>query len=70
MRVCQEWADHLLEDANWFRDVTVDEICYYSYHPEMKQQSTQWVKKGAGLPEKARAMKSGLKVILIALFDS
>ncbi len=36
----------------------------------MKQQSTQWVKKEAGLPEKARAMKSSLRVMLIAFFDS
>ncbi len=65
VRIMGEWIQHLEEDETWFNNIiTCDEMWLYQYDPEMKQQSSQWVKKSTGPPKKACAQKSGLKGML------
>ncbi len=69
VRIAEERIQHLEEDETWFNNIiTCDETWLYQYDPEMKQQSTQWVKKGTGPPKKTHAQKAGLEVMLIAFF--
>ena len=48
MRQWKSGGDRFLD-----RIVTTDETWLYYYDPETKQQSSQWVTKGSGPPEKA-----------------
>lgn len=51
------------------RIITTDETWLYYYDPETKQQSSQWVTKGQGPPEKARVCKSAGKIMCVMFMD-
>ena len=57
------------ETAYFDNVVTTDESWVYHYDPLMKQQSTQWIPKGAAPPKKICAQKSHLKVMIITFWD-
>lgn len=59
-------------DPNNFRSriVTGDETWIYSYDPETKEMSKQWVEKGSRPPVKAKVVKSAGKTMLTLFFDS
>ena len=64
MRQWKSGGDRFLD-----RIVTTDETWLYYYDPETKQQSSQWVTKGSGPPEKARVCKSAGKTMCIMFMD-
>jgi hypothetical protein len=49
--------------------VTGDESWLFAYHPETKLQSSEWHTSSSRGPEKSRATKSNIKVMLVPLFD-
>lgn len=52
------------------RAVTGDESWIYSYDPETKEMSKQWLKKGSNPPIKAKVTKSAGKTMLTLFFDA
>lgn len=50
--------------------ITTDETWIYFTTPEMKEQSKQWIRKGAPAPTKAKVVRSAKKVMVIPFFDS
>ncbi len=56
-------------DRWWKTIITADGSWTYAYDPALKQQSTEWVKKGEGPPRKGRATKSTQKAMVITFFN-
>ncbi len=56
-------------DGLWKTIITANESWIYVYDSVTKQQSTEWVKKGEGLPKKGHATKSAQKAMVITFFD-
>lgn len=52
------------------RVVTGDETWIFSYDPESKQMSMQWLEKGSRGPTKAKVVKSASKTMMTLFFDS
>ena len=50
--------------------ITGDESWVYWYDPETKSQSSQWKHSSSPRPKKARQVRSNVKVMLTAFFDS
>jgi [histone H3]-lysine36 N-dimethyltransferase SETMAR len=50
--------------------VTGDESWCYQYEPSTKRQTAEWCARGAPRPTKTRAVKSKVKAMVIAFFDS
>ncbi|PNF42543.1 hypothetical protein B7P43_G06927 [Cryptotermes secundus] len=50
--------------------ITGDESWVYGYDPESKMQSSQWKYPTSPRPEKARQVRSNVKVMLAIFFDS
>jgi hypothetical protein len=50
--------------------ITGDERWLYGHDPETKQMSSQWKTASSPRPKKARQMKSSIKTMLIAFFDT
>ena len=70
VEVCRYWTEKVADDPEWLDNViTADETWIYLYDPALKQQSSEWVRKGGSRPLKARAAKSALKVMVITFFD-
>lgn len=70
-----EIAQDMLETVNGDPDfmntvITGDESWVYGYDPETKRQSTQWKHPSSPRPKKARQVRSNVKVMLTAFFDS
>ncbi len=51
------------------RIVTMDEAWVYTYDPELKAQSSQWLGKDEPRPQKARRARAVGKTLLISFFD-
>ena len=51
------------------RIITCDETWVFSWDPELKRQSAEWLDEEAPRPEKAKRKQGGLKVMHIIFFD-
>ena len=51
------------------RIITCDETWVFSWDPELKRQSAEWLDAGTPRPEKARRKQGGLKVMHIIFID-
>ena len=59
------------EDVQFLKNiVTGDKSWVYGYYPETKQQSSQWKGPTSPRPKKGRQVRSKMKVMLLAFFDS
>lgn len=69
---CLELMHQYDRDEEDFRNrfVTEDECWIYSYDPETKEMSKQWLPKGSNPPVKAKVVKSAMKTMLSLFFDS
>ena len=69
--VSQELLDRANGDDNFFKNIiTGDETWVYGYDVETNVQSSQWVSKTSPRPKNARQVRSHVKVMLTAFFDS
>ncbi len=60
VRIMVEWIQHLEEDETCFNNIIIYDETWLYQDPEIKQQSSQWVKKGTGPPKKTHAQKARL----------
>ena len=71
VEVCQDILKHLQTDLDLLQRVlTGNESWIFEYDPETKHQSLQWKCPSSPRPEKARQLRSKIKLMLIALFDA
>ena len=71
MSICTDLSDRAQNDPNFMSSViTGDECWVYGYDPETKQMSSQWSTSSSPRPKKARQVKSNIKTMLIAFFDT
>ena len=69
--VSQELLDRANDDDNVLKNIiTGDKTWVYGYDVETKVQSSQWVSETSPRPKKARQVRSHVKVMLTAFFDS
>jgi hypothetical protein len=67
-------ATNLLQEAESdpnFKEgiITGDETCVFGYNPETKRQPSQWKSASSPRPNKARQIRSNVKVMFIVFFD-
>src|SRR5215469_6723562 len=63
--------DSTISDPDFLNTIiTGDESWVYGYDPETKSQSSQWKHSSSPRPKKARQVRSNVKVMLTAFFDS
>ena len=69
--ICTDLRERAQNDPNFMSSViTGDESWVYGYDPETKQMSSQWKTATSPRPKKARQVKSNVKTMLIAFFDT
>jgi len=70
VNVCTELRQFASDDETFLsRVITGDESWIYGYHPETKQQSSQWKIPTSSRPNKTRQVKSNVKSMIITFFD-
>ncbi|XP_049522073.1 protein GVQW3-like [Dermacentor silvarum] len=74
-QLCVEVSQDMLDSTNSDPDfmntiITGDESWVYRYDPETKSQSSKWKHSPSPRPKKARQVRSNVKVMLTAFFDS
>jgi histone-lysine N-methyltransferase SETMAR len=71
VQICRLHLRRFHKEKQSFLDriVTGDETWCYSYDPETKQQSSEWLSNDSPRPTKARRVRSSLKVMHIIFFD-
>ncbi|UYV76701.1 hypothetical protein LAZ67_14001825 [Cordylochernes scorpioides] len=70
MNIANEMLDSVRDDPNLIqRVITGDEAWVYGYDVETKAQSSQWKLPHEPRPEKARQVRSNVKVLLTVFFD-
>jgi hypothetical protein len=70
VNICEELRQIASKDATFLsRVITDDESRFYSYDPEIKQQSSQLKSPNSPRPKKVRQVKSKVKSMLIIFFD-
>lgn len=69
---CKDFLELCKEDSTSIFDrlVTGDETWVHHYDPESKQESMQWVKKGADPPKKFKVTSSAGKIMATVFWDS
>ena len=71
VEVSQDMLDSTNSDADFLNTIiTGDESWLYGYDPETKSQSSQWKQSSSPRPKMARQVRSNVKVMLTAFFDS
>ena len=71
VEVSQDMLDSTNSDPDFLNTIiTGDESWVYGYDPETKSQSSQWKHSSSPRPKKARQVRSNVKVMLTAFFDS
>ncbi|XP_049271908.1 histone-lysine N-methyltransferase SETMAR-like [Rhipicephalus sanguineus] len=71
VEVSHDMLDFTSSDSNFMNTIiTGDESWVYGYDPETKSQSSQWKHFTSPRPKKARQLRSNVKVMLSAFFDS
>ena len=71
MSICTGLRDRAQNDPNFMSSIiTGDESWVYRYDPETKQISSQWKTASSPQLKKARQVKSNVKTMLIAFFDT
>jgi len=71
MSICTDLRDRAQNDPIFMPSViTGDERWVYEYDPETMQMSSLWYTAPSPRPKKARQVKSNVKAMLIALFDT
>ena len=69
VQICQDLLDHSENDKEFLsKIITGDELWFYGYDVETKVQSSQWTSKTSPRPEKARQVRSKIKVLLTVFF--
>ena len=69
--VCTDLRERAQNDPYFMSSViTGDESWVYGYDPETKQMSSQWKIASSPRPKKMRQVKSNVKTMLIAFFDT
>lgn len=71
VQLCRQHLRRFRRDGEDFlnRIITCDETWVFSWDPELKRQSAEWLDEGAPRPEKARRKQGGLKVMHIVFID-
>ncbi|XP_077499637.1 protein GVQW3-like [Amblyomma americanum] len=74
-QLCAEVSQDMLDSTNSDPDlmntiITGDESWVCMYGPETKSQSSQWKHSTSPRPKKARQVRSNVKVVLTAFFNS
>ena len=68
---CTDLRDRAQNDPKFVSSViTGDECWVYGYDPETKEMSSQWSTSSSPRPKKARQVRSNIKSMLIAFFDT
>ena len=68
--ICTDLRDRAQNDPSFMSSVITGDDCWvYGFEPETKQMSSQW-KTVSSRPKKARQVKSNVKNMLIAFFDT
>ncbi|XP_072142113.1 protein GVQW3-like [Dermacentor andersoni] len=71
VELSQDILDSTNRDPDFMNTIiTGDESWVYGYDPETKSQSSQWKHSTSPKPRKARQVRSNVKVMLTAFFDS
>ncbi|XP_049273386.1 protein GVQW3-like [Rhipicephalus sanguineus] len=71
VEVSQDMLDFTSSDPNFMNTIiTGDESWVHEYDPETKSQSSHWKHSSSPRPKKTREVRSNIKVMLSAFFDS
>ena len=71
MEICRDTLERLETEPNLLPNVVKeDESWIFEYDLEIKRQSLKWKSPYSPKPNKARKLRSKIKVMLIALFDT
>ncbi|XP_037509168.2 protein GVQW3-like [Rhipicephalus sanguineus] len=71
VEVSKDMLDFTSSDPNFMNTIiTGDESWVYGYDPETKSQPSQWKHSTSPRPKKVRQVRSNVKVMLSAFFDS
>lgn len=67
----RDFVQMVTNNPNFLKSiVTGDESWCFEYDPSTKRQSSEWITPGTPKPKKVRSVKSKIKTMLIAFFDS
>ena len=70
IQVCSELQETVWDDPSFLsRVITGDELWFFGYNPETKQQSSQWKTPTSPRTKKARQVHSNIKSMIMIIFD-